>query len=155
MLCEPPGTEFKTSKEKKTAPKFNIVSFIDDNLTASLRGKVYAKKVGFNERLTVLQQDPSLATAVLRGLKEQISALASAQVPNSVIYAQIPELARQNCESAGLDYDSVGAGRYLLTLDQVHNRVRETKRVMLGHNVGDLAQTESLIDAALETHFVD
>jgi hypothetical protein len=88
-------------------------------------------------------------------LKEQISALASAQVPNSVIYAQIPELARQNCESAGLDYDSVSAGRYLLTPDQVHNRVRETKRVMLGHNVGDLAQTESLIDTAAETHYVD
>jgi hypothetical protein len=148
------GTEFKTKKEKVAAPKFNVVSFGDDHPAQDLRGKVYVKTTDFEERLRVLQQDPSLPTGVLRGLKERISELAHDHVPSSVIYAKIPEMAKEICTGAGLEYDTVDARRYLLTTDQVHNIVRENKRSALGHNIGDLAQTQSLIETAAATHFV-
>ena len=63
-------------------------------------------------------------------------------------------MAQAFCAAAGLNYLDMDPQRYLLTTDQLQSVYRENKRASLGHNVGDLAQLESLLEQAKETHHI-
>ena len=75
-------------------------------------------------------------------------------VPQSIVMGKIPAMAQAICSAAGMNYLEMDPQRYLLTTDQLQSVYRENKRSSLGHNVGDLAQLESLLVEAKDTHFI-
>jgi hypothetical protein len=128
-----------------------MVSFPGGHPQSSLQGTVHVNTAEFEERMKAVGPQ---ATTRLRGMTEIVVGMAQDQVPISVIYGKLPQIAREICESAGLKLSEMNPTRYMFTLANVEDIVREQKRMLLGHNVGDLAQTQKLVDNALETHFV-
>jgi hypothetical protein len=128
-----------------------MVSFPGGHPQPNLQGTVHVNTAEFEERMKVVGPQ---ATTRLRGITEIVAGMAQDQVPISVIYSKLPQIAREICESAGLNLSEMNPTRYMFTLANVEDIVREQKRMVLGHNVGDLAQTQNLVEGALETHFV-
>lgn len=148
-----PGNEHKTKAEQGNAPdKFKVVSFPVYHPQESLRGKVYVQTTALEKRRGAIGEHSS--TTALRGLKDKIASMARDQIPTSIITSQLPTLAREICASAGIDFESTKPERYLLSPAQVHDIVREQKRAVMEYNVGDLAQTEALVQKVQSTHFV-